>query len=58
MKNESDGTATKKKNVDFLKELDRKYVEELDYTRHMNETVTQEENTNFFSGLRAMLAEQ
>ena len=42
----------------FLKELDRKYVEELDYTRHMNETVTQEENTNFFSGLRAMLAEQ
>ncbi len=42
----------------FLKELDRKYVEELDYTRHMNETVTQEENTNFFSGLRAMLAEK
>jgi DNA helicase-2/ATP-dependent DNA helicase PcrA len=42
----------------FLKELDRKYIEELDYTRHMNETVTQEENTNFFSGLRAMLAEQ
>jgi len=42
----------------FLKELDRKYVEELDYTRHMSETVTQEENTNFFSGLRAMLAEQ
>jgi len=42
----------------FLKELDRKHVEELDYTRHMNETVTQEENTNFFSGLRAMLAEQ
>ncbi len=42
----------------FLKELDRKYIEELDYTRHMNETVTQEENTNFFSGLRAMLADQ
>ena len=41
----------------FLKELDRKYVEELDYTKHMNETVTQEENTNFFSGLRAMLAD-
>ena len=41
----------------FLKELDRKFVEEMDYSRHMNETVTQEENTNFFSGLRAMLAE-
>ncbi|WP_395736754.1 ATP-dependent helicase [Prosthecobacter sp.] len=41
----------------FLKELDRKYVEELDYTKHMNETTTQEENTNFFSGLRAMLAD-
>ncbi|WP_397384941.1 ATP-dependent helicase, partial [Prosthecobacter sp.] len=42
----------------FLKELDRKYVEELDYTKHMNETTTQEENTNFFSGLRAMMAEK
>ncbi|MDP1587760.1 MAG: 3'-5' exonuclease, partial [Prosthecobacter sp.] len=42
----------------FLKELDRKFITELDYTRHMNETVTQEENTNFFSGLRAMLAEK
>jgi DNA helicase-2/ATP-dependent DNA helicase PcrA len=42
----------------FLKELDRKYITELDYTRHMNETVTVEENTNFFSGLRAMLAEK
>ncbi|MCF7785976.1 MAG: UvrD-helicase domain-containing protein [Prosthecobacter sp.] len=42
----------------FLQELDRKYVEELDYTKHMNETVTQEENTNFFSGLRAMLADK
>lgn len=42
----------------FLKELDRKYVEELDYTKHMNETTTQEENTNFFSGLRAMLADK
>jgi DNA helicase-2/ATP-dependent DNA helicase PcrA len=41
----------------FLKELDRKFVQEMDYSRHMNETVTQEENTNFFSGLRAMLAE-
>ncbi len=42
----------------FLKELDRKYVTDLDYTRHMNETVTQEENTNFFAGLRAMLADE
>ncbi len=42
----------------FLKELDRKYVEEMDYTKHMNETVTQEENTNFFSGLRAMMTEK
>jgi DNA helicase-2/ATP-dependent DNA helicase PcrA len=41
----------------FLKELDRKFIQEMDYSRHMNETVTQEENTNFFSGLRAMLAE-
>jgi len=42
----------------FLKELDRKFITELDYTRHMNETVTQEENTNFFAGLRAMLSDQ
>ncbi|MBE2282968.1 MAG: UvrD-helicase domain-containing protein [Prosthecobacter sp.] len=42
----------------FLKELDRKYITELDYTRHMNETVTVEENTNFFSGLRAMLTQE
>ena len=42
----------------FLKELDRKHVEEFDYTRNMNETVTQEENTNFFTGLRAMMTEQ
>ncbi|MFM2167883.1 MAG: hypothetical protein RIS79_2254 [Verrucomicrobiota bacterium] len=41
----------------FLKELDRKFVEEMDYSRHMNETVTQEENTNFFAGLRAMLSD-
>lgn len=40
----------------FLKELDRKYIQELDYARHMNETVTQEENTNFFAGLRAAIA--
>lgn len=41
----------------FLKELDRKFIHELDYTRHMKEAVTQEENTNFFAGLRAMLAD-
>ncbi len=42
----------------FLKELDRKFIEEFDYTRHMNETVTQEENTNFFAGLKAMMAQE
>jgi DNA helicase-2/ATP-dependent DNA helicase PcrA len=41
----------------FLKELDRKFIEEMDYSRHMNETVTVEENNSFFAGLRAMLAE-
>ncbi len=41
----------------FLKELDRQHVEELDYTRHMSEPVTQEETKGFFSGLKAMLAE-
>lgn len=39
----------------FLKELDPKFIEEVDYSRHMNESVTQEENTHFFAGLRAML---
>jgi len=42
----------------FLKELDRKHITELDYTRHMNETVSIEENTSFFSGLRAMLSQE
>lgn len=41
----------------FLQELDRTYVDELDYSRHMKEQVSQEENTNFFAGLKAMLAE-
>jgi hypothetical protein len=27
----------------------------VDYTMHMKETPTQEENTNFFAGLKAML---
>lgn len=39
----------------FLKELDRTYIMEQDYGRHMRETVTQEENLNFISGLRAMV---
>ena len=39
----------------FLKELDRTYILEQDYGRHMRETVTQEENMNFISGLRAMV---
>jgi len=42
----------------FLKELDRTHVDEMDYTRHMKEQVSQEENTNFFAGLKAMLAEK
>ncbi len=41
----------------FLKELDRTHVEEVDYTLHMKEMVSQEETTNFFAGLKAMLSE-
>jgi DNA helicase-2/ATP-dependent DNA helicase PcrA len=41
----------------FLKELDRAHIDEIDYSRHMTEKVTKEENACFFSGLRAMLAE-
>ncbi|GEP42551.1 ATP-dependent helicase [Brevifollis gellanilyticus] len=40
----------------FLKELDRTYVEDIDYTQHMKEAVGQEETTNFFAGLKAMLS--
>ena len=39
----------------FLKELDRTYVDERDYAKHMKETVSAEENVSFISGLRAML---
>jgi DNA helicase-2/ATP-dependent DNA helicase PcrA len=39
----------------FLKELDRTYVEERDYARHMKEKVTKEEAVSFLSGLRASL---
>ena len=42
----------------FLEELDRKYIDEVDYSHHMKEQVTQEENTNFFAGLKAMLAKE
>lgn len=42
----------------FLNELDRTHVDEMDYTMHMKETPTQEENTNFFAGLKAMLAKE
>lgn len=39
----------------FLQELDRKYIDEIDYSHHMKEQVTQEEVPNFFAGLKAML---
>ena len=39
----------------FLKELDTTYVDQVDYARHMKETVTTEESASFFKGLRAML---
>ncbi len=42
----------------FLNELDRTHMHEVDYTMHMKETPTQEENTNFFAGLKAMLVQE
>jgi len=42
----------------FLEELDRTYVDEMDYTKHMKETPSTEENTNFFAGLKAMLNQE
>lgn len=42
----------------FLNELDRTHMHEVDYTMHMKETPTQEENTNFFAGLKAMLGQE
>jgi DNA helicase-2/ATP-dependent DNA helicase PcrA len=39
----------------FLTEIDRTYITEQDYSAHMRETVTQEENLSFISGLRAMI---
>jgi len=41
----------------FLEELDRAHIEELDYSRHMKEHASIEENTSFFAGLKAMLAQ-
>lgn len=41
----------------FLKELDRTYLDEIDYARHMNEKVSKDEHASFFSGLRRMLTE-
>jgi DNA helicase II / ATP-dependent DNA helicase PcrA len=40
----------------FLKELDRKYIEERDYAKHMKETVTKDEAVSFLSSLRAQMA--
>jgi DNA helicase-2/ATP-dependent DNA helicase PcrA len=41
----------------FLKELDRTYIDERDYAKHMKETVTIEENRSFIAGLKAMMKE-
>jgi DNA helicase II / ATP-dependent DNA helicase PcrA len=40
----------------FFKELDRKYIDELDYAQHMKQPATVEESQNFIAGLKAMLA--
>jgi DNA helicase-2/ATP-dependent DNA helicase PcrA len=42
----------------FLNELDRTHVDEMDYTMHMKETPSQEENTNFFANLKAMMVKE
>ncbi|MBX7211771.1 MAG: UvrD-helicase domain-containing protein [Verrucomicrobiaceae bacterium] len=41
----------------FLKELDRTYLDQVDYARHMKETVSTEESASFFAGLRNMMKE-
>lgn len=41
----------------FLKELDGKYLDQIDYARHMKEAVTTEESASFFAGLRNMMKE-
>ena len=42
----------------FLDELDRTYVDEMDYTKHMKEAPSVEETTNMFAGLKAMLNQE
>jgi DNA helicase-2/ATP-dependent DNA helicase PcrA len=42
----------------FLKELDRKFIEERDYAKDMKAPKTAEQNKSFISGLRAMMAEE
>jgi DNA helicase-2/ATP-dependent DNA helicase PcrA len=39
----------------FLAELDRTYIEEFDYSRHMKTQVATEEKASFFADLRSML---
>lgn len=40
----------------FLKELDRTHIREIDYSRHQNEQLSQEEATSFFGDLLKELA--
>jgi DNA helicase-2/ATP-dependent DNA helicase PcrA len=40
----------------FFKELDRKFIEELDYAQHMKQPASMEESENFIAGLKAMMA--
>lgn len=42
----------------FLDELDRTYIDEMDYAKHMKEAPSQEEALNMFAGLKAMLKEE
>lgn len=42
----------------FLKELDRTYIEERDYAKHMKEIVSVDESRSFMEGLKAMLKEK
>ena len=42
----------------FLKELDRKYIEERDYAKESKAPKTAEQNKSFISGLRAMMSEE
>ena len=42
----------------FLKELDRKFIEERDYAKESKAPKTAEQNKSFISGLRAMMSEE